>query len=912
MKNLPEQLSRALADRYRIERELGAGGMATVYLAHDIRHDRRVAIKVLRPELAAVIGAERFLSEIKTTANLQHPHILGLIDSGTAVADHESRVTELATLDPRPSSLVYYVMPFVDGESLRDRLEREKQLGVTEAVRIATEVASALDYAHRHGVIHRDIKPENILLHDGQALVADFGIALAVSRSDGASRMTETGMSLGTPHYMSPEQAMGEREITARSDVYALGAMTYEMLVGEPPFSGPTAQAIVARVLTAEPAPISATRKRVPEHVEDAVLTALQKLPADRFATAAGFADALTGRAPMRNVTSRGGKSARKPWHGWIGWTGLGVAAVALALIAWRRFTEPAPPEARFAVALPRGQELALTMQGTHFAVSQDGALLVYTGGDSVYGRLWVKRRNSLVATSIPGTEGAYNPFISPDNRSVGFFTDVNGRTLKVVPLSGGPARTVVSAPLGNSGAAWGSDGYIYFDADQSGLQRIRPDGSDRSTILPLDVAHHEAGIAWPQVLPGAHTVIMRMRRLDDVPSDFSIVAVRIGSGQRATLARGVSAAYLAGHLLFITADGTLDIAPFSEKALKLTGPSTAVLSAVRIAGNYSGVDLAAAADGTLYYLAGSSAAGAQVQWVERNGTARPVDPNWSEAGEIRGLALSPDGSKAAVEISRVGSTGTDIWIKLLPNGPLSRLTLDPASDSRPVFSSDGRSVIFLSERVSPEAIFERSADGAGDDRLLVQAKRNITEVTLSRDGKWLVARTSSADSGSDDILAMQIGRDSTLRPIIGTPAAETNPALSPDGRWLAYVSTATGRREVYVRPFPNVNDGVWLISTDGGFEPRWSNSGRELFFRRNTGTDNILVADVQTAPVFHAGTPHPLLSTDAAVGLDYIRYAVSPDDRRFLMVGRTNPDVQPDLVRIEHFDDHLTEESAP
>src|SRR4026209_36120 len=226
------QLSAALADRYRIEREVGAGGMATVYLAQDLKHDRKVAIKVLRPELAAVIGAERFLREIKTIANLQHPHILGLIDSGEV------------------NGTAYYVMPFVEGESLRDRLAREKMLPVGDAMRIATEVASALDYAHRHGVIHRDIKPENILLHDGSALVADFGIALAASKAGGTS-ITENGMSVGTPHYMSPEQAMGEREITARSDIYALGAVTYEMLIGEPPFSGPTPPAIVRHALHA-------------------------------------------------------------------------------------------------------------------------------------------------------------------------------------------------------------------------------------------------------------------------------------------------------------------------------------------------------------------------------------------------------------------------------------------------------------------------------------------------------------------------------------------------------------------------------------------------------------------------------------------------------------------------------------
>ena len=278
------QLRTALADRYRIERHLGAGGMATVYLAHDLRHDRPVAVKVLRPELAAVIGADRFLAEIKTTANLQHPHILPLHDSGET------------------DGFLFYVMPYVEGESLRERLTREKQLPVEEAVRIATEVADALDYAHRHGVIHRDIKPENVLLHDGRALVADFGIALAVSTAGGGTRMTETGMSLGTPHYMSPEQAMGEREITAKSDVYALACVLYEMLVGEPPFTGPTAQAIVARVMTEDPRSLTLQRRSVPPHLEAAVNKALEKVPADRFNPVAQFVEAIAPRLSVAEV----------------------------------------------------------------------------------------------------------------------------------------------------------------------------------------------------------------------------------------------------------------------------------------------------------------------------------------------------------------------------------------------------------------------------------------------------------------------------------------------------------------------------------------------------------------------------------------------------------------------------------
>ena len=276
-------LATALADRYRVGRELGHGGMATVFVAEDLKHGRHVAIKILRPEVAAAVGAERFVREIRTSAGLQHPNILGLIDSGEA------------------GGTAYYVMPLVDGESLRDRLQREKQLPIADAVRIACEVSSALDYAHRRGIVHRDIKPENILLQEGHALVADFGIAIGVAGS-GETRVTEPGVSVGTPHYMSPEQAMGEREITARSDVYALGCVIYEMLLGEPPFTGPTTQSIVARVLTERPGSIAARRSTVPLAVERVIHTALQKLPADRFATTVAFSAALTSAAAESTV----------------------------------------------------------------------------------------------------------------------------------------------------------------------------------------------------------------------------------------------------------------------------------------------------------------------------------------------------------------------------------------------------------------------------------------------------------------------------------------------------------------------------------------------------------------------------------------------------------------------------------
>jgi serine/threonine protein kinase len=306
-------LASALSGRYEIDREIGRGGMATVYLARDLKHDRKVALKVLQPDLAAALGAERFLTEIRTTANLQHPHILPLHDSGDA------------------NGSLFYVMPFVEGETLRARLERNGPLPIDDALTITREVLSALDYAHRAHVVHRDIKPENILLHDGHALVADFGIALAVQQAGGA-RMTQTGLSLGTPQYMSPEQAMGERQIDGRADIYATGAVLYEMLTGEPPFAGQTVQAIVAKVMTERPTPPSTLRDTVPASVEAAVLRSLAKLPADRFASAKEFADALS-------VPSSAPVARRRPESAILPWAVAGAALIAavVASAAWLR-----------------------------------------------------------------------------------------------------------------------------------------------------------------------------------------------------------------------------------------------------------------------------------------------------------------------------------------------------------------------------------------------------------------------------------------------------------------------------------------------------------------------------------------------------------------------------------------------
>jgi eukaryotic-like serine/threonine-protein kinase len=891
---LLDRLTTALAGRYTIERELGAGGMATVYLAQDLRHHRRVAIKVLRPELAAVIGAERFLSEITTTANLQHPHILPLFDSGAA------------------DSFLFYVMPFVEGESLRDRLTREKQLPVADAVRIAREVASALDYAHRHGVIHRDIKPENVMLHDGQALVADFGIALAASKA-GGSRMTETGMSLGTPHYMSPEQAMGEREITARSDVYALGAITYEMLLGEPPFTGPTAQAIIAKVLTSEPVAPSVQRRSVPPAVDAAVMTALEKLPADRFGSAAEFADALTAPASRPPLArSRSGSWLERHAVPVVGV--LGVVALAASVLALRRTSGPVTSDVtRFGIELATAEGLA-PVGGRRVAWSPDGRAFAYVGTSSGGGtQIWLRTLDALTPTSIAGTDGATSPFFSPDGQQVGFVT-TTPFALKVVPRGGGKATVIVADSLSGGGGEWSDDGWIYFDAGPS-ISRIRPDGTGREVVTALDSARKEIGIAWPQALPGQRGVIFRVRRLGDDVGNYGIFVYDLKRRTRTPLVKATFARYVpSGHLLYVLADGSLMAQRFDLDRLAVAGEPLLIARGLGI-GAFGVADLAISPAGSMLYSTGGGITTAVPVWVGRDGASTPIDSSWHIFAS--GLALSPDGSRLALHLSAPsgGSTSRseDIWVKQLPDGPMSRLTFEGEQNRRPTWSHDGREILFLSSRSGPSALYRQRADGGAPAERTIGAEVRAqigTEIPLgegleSPDGRWLILRSETGAPGDGDIFAMRIGIDTVPRPIIASPFQELAPALSPDGRWLAYTSNETGRREMYVRPFPDVSAGKYQVSTAGGSSPRWSHRGDELFYR-SLG-DDFIAARVRLVPTFSLVSQKPLFSAVGYTpGLEHASFDVSPDDRRFLML-RTGSlaraaDETPHLILVQNF----------
>jgi serine/threonine-protein kinase len=874
----PARLTAALADRYRLERELGQGGMATVYLAHDLKHERQVALKVLRPELAAVIGAERFLAEIKTTAHLQHPHILPLFDSGAA------------------DSFLFYVMPYVEGESLRNRLTREKQLPIADAVRIGSEVASALDYAHRHGIIHRDIKPENILLHDGRALVADFGIALAASKA-GGTRMTETGMSLGTPHYMSPEQAMGEREITARSDVYALGCVLYEMLVGEPPFTGPTAQAVVAKVMTEAPRPLLPTRHTIPPHVEAAVLTALEKLPADRFASAAEFATALGD--PSRTVGP--GRTTLHPMSGQrrrsralilVG--AVAVVTAGLALWGWLRPGRPGPVM-RFSVSFPSGEAIQ-AVQTARVAISPDGSRLVYVGPDSVSGtQLWVRPMSALASRPLPGTGGAQAPFLNPEGTAVAFFVGQPG-DLRVVPVDGGPVRTVVRDSAFPWGGDWHTDGNIYFSrAPTHGLARIPATGGRSVPVSEPDTAAGVTEHDFPHVLPGGQTALVQAWATSF--QDAKISLVDFAAGTATPLLEGVVARYLpTGHILYVNAGGVLQVAPFDVGKRSLTGPPVTVTEGVQVDPSGGAGQFAASNSGTLLYMPGQSRG--QVVWVDRAGRITPVDSTWT--GAFKDPALSPDGNRLVVAVTT--TQGQQIWVKQLPRGPLTSITRGSGSAERPAWSPDGRRIAFIRRPgQSRSSIWIQRSDGSASAESLVVASRSIDEVAWAPDGRSVLYRVGG--TGSRDLYATSIPATGASRPVLTENFDELGADVSPDGHWFAYVSNESGRNEVYVRRYDDPGAGRTQVSVVGGAEPRWAHSGRELFFRGPRA--EMMVAEVTIGAAFRARPPRVLFQA-AGMASDYFHrsYDVGPDDRRFLMIRVSEG--QTDLVLVVNWFEEL------
>src|SRR5688572_22283901 len=870
----------ALAERYEIEREIGRGGMATVFLAQDRKHRRPVALKLLNRQLGAVLGVDRFLAEIQVMARLQHPNLLPLFDSGEVHPELPSH--------PDGPGFLFYVMPYVAGESLRARLRRERQLPIAEAIAITVAVAGALDHAHRHEVVHRDLKPENILLHDGHPLVADFGIALAVSKA-GGSRLTQTGVRIGTPQYMSPEQIAGEGAIDGRSDIFALGCVLYEMLTGDPPHTGSSVQAVIARILSEPPRGVRTVRPNVPEAVEQALDRALAKLPADRFATAQEFAAALSAAGPPYFATPRRGIPAAPPslrarLHDPVLLT-LGAAAVlggASAVWMWMRARQAPPPvTARFVVP-------GLTPGGTFSpTITPDGRSLVFPGRVDGKRMLLLRPIDGLEARPIAGTEGASYAVISPDGRSVAFRSSptlATGR-LSRVPLEGG-TPTVLTTTHGNP--TWGRGGAIALShGDQGGLSWISAAG--QGPLHPLTRPAESAGEAShmsPLFTPDGKAVVFTVQkggRLGVVQGELAIVQLDQGaSGPAPHVPLGVEGRYAIGvvddWLIYLGLDrSTLMAVRLDQGRRRVVGAPVTVLQ------DTQGGGVGLSANGTLIY---TRVSGAQSTLLLVDGRgARQVIPGIPGPTFLSFPRISPDGRRMAIQND--SPQGTDVWILDLAGGLPARLTTSGNATS-PVWTPDGKRIVFVATATGgAQELWWQPANGSAPAEKLLRGEDRLLPAFVTGDGRTLVYQMRVGDIIS--IWSLRLDGDPAPRSVVREGFHNRTPALSPDGRWMAYVSDASGRDEIYVRPFPG--DGAPVaISNGGGTEPVWSRNGERLYYRTGDGTGRSLVAATvsRTARIFAVTSAVALFADDLFPGRPQRNYDVMPGMNRFVMVGDT------------------------
>lgn len=806
-----DRLTRALADRYRIERELGQGGMAAVYLAEDLKHHRRVAVKVLHPDLSAILGAERFHQEISLTAGLQHPHILPLFDSGSA------------------DGLLYYVMPYVEGETLRTRLTREVQLSVPEAVRIASEVADALEYAHRHSVIHRDIKPENILLRDNHALVMDFGIALAVAQA--GDRLTQTGTSLGTPQYMAPEQASGDRHLDGRVDVYALGVVTYEMLVGEPPFTGPTVQAIMAKVMTEEPRAISVTRRSVPEHVEAAVLTALEKVPADRFGSPGEYQRALAGSAPTPVRITRAQTPASMP-HRTLWW---GAALVAVGVLGFLLGSggKAGSPVAGFGRATKVTWERGLEIEP---ALSPDGRSVAYAAGTSQRMQIYVRQVAGGRPIQLTGDANVSqtNPQWSVDGTRIYFVTDSG---LSSAPAAGGSARPEMRTPGGQVvSAAISPDGATIVFAVGDSLYLHQQSGENRF-LAPVREASlcHWAPSGTVIACASGNSFYSQLGHLYGNIASSRIVTVHVPDGVVTAVTDSLwtnqSPAWSGdGRWLYYVSNR---LGPLDLYAAPVRGDGRTTGPAVRLTTGLGAHEISISRSGTRFaYNQLTAAANLWMMPFPPPNAAAGV-PLTSGSQVIESMDASRDGQWVYYN-SDVSGRSEIYRMRLTPLittfGPPEpeQVTFDSIDDFAPSPSPDGRSVAFHSFKAGSRDIYVLPLDG-GPVQQVTNSPRQEGQASWSPDGHT-IAFTEYGVTGAVAVTSDTVG--GWRKPVRISPYGAW-PRFSPDGRSIAFASNTLGGSLVVIGPGP-ADHHVVVDSAAGHLVEalRWSPDGRTIYFK--------------------------------------------------------------------------------
>jgi Tol biopolymer transport system component/tRNA A-37 threonylcarbamoyl transferase component Bud32 len=907
------RLQSALGGAYRVERELGGGGMSYVFVAEETAFKRFVVIKVLRPDLAEAISAKRFQREIQLAARLQHPHIVPLLSAGEV------------------DGLLYYTMPFVDGESLRDRLRREGELPIDDTVRFIRDVTSALAYAHRHGVVHRDIKPENVLLSDGGAVVADFGIAkaLSASRTHGddtvmVSNITERGMALGTPLYMAPEQAADNPAADHRADLYALGAMVYEMLAGRPPFEGRSSQQLMAAHAVETPHPVANRRPNTPPGLATLVMRCLEKQPADRpqsaqeILAALDHAVAMGAAAPLSSsgVDARTMVLLRRPIH-LMAWaltaTLVGVGA-GLAIAPLRRAERLAQPS-WFDLALPDSAMPHEIGEVGSIALSPDGSEVAYIGTPAQ--SLFVRPLHERLPQRIEGTEGAACPVFSPDGRWIAFISNLR---LKKIPVRGGSPVTLADSAAGCP-VAWTDRNDLLF-IWRGPLFRVSADGGPVSLVTRGDSSLGVSNILPSHALPGGKAALVCIGTGIAGTQQLGVVSLPSGSLKRLTDATppGLSsvplqhcpAQYASGYVLFAR-NRTLFARPFSLRTLGFTGPEVPLL-------RDSLVSFSTTANKTLAYISAAAPRSFNLVAVGEGGKTRTLGGRDEEAGLTgsrllsvgRRVAttpldtayyswprLSPDGKRVVMEL--YGNSKEVLWVYDIASHTLSRLNTRSRGGQPTAWTADGRKVVYIqidSGNIGgPRRVVSQPWDGSAPARDLIRFPERFSgsihtmfDISIGPSHGY-AAFVVANFSDTADVWIAPLDTPSAARPFVATGAREFQPRLSPDGKLLAYTTNETGPFEVKIRSV--LGPATLLqVSSGGGFQPLWSRDGRQLFYRAPgfmSAPGFLMRATIARGEELSVARRDTLFR-DIFDVFDVVNYDVFPDGKELLMVRPNRP----------------------
>jgi len=862
---------------YKILSLLGVGGMGEVFLAQDTTLDRKAALKFLPEELQQdSIARKRFLREAKSAAALDHPFICHIHEVGEVEGKS------------------FISMEYVQGETLKDKLAAGP-LPLKDALEKATEVAEALEEAHKQGIVHRDLKPSNIMLTpQGHVKVMDFGLAKRVTPVEGQEQeittaLTKQGATLGTVPYMSPEQVRGQ-EVDTRSDIFSFGVVLYEMLTGVNPFKAGSAMDTAHAILGETPPPLTRYTENIPVLLQHTVRKMLAKEADRRYQlihdvrTNLGELIEESGDS-IREVAARpsGASSAAGGWRRAIPWSVAAVAVIVAGVAIWILMRSTLQPSLKKLEITPPATAPLANFGSNELVISPDGTRIVYQAATAGRTQLYVRSLDELIATPIAGTEGALgNPFFSPDGESVAFFTTDN--KLKKISLMGGTPITLCDTFRAGLTGSWAEDTIVFSQGPGLGalweLYQVSANGGEPESLAVPDAEKRERQYSSPEILPGGKTVLF------DIwlgGTSLQTAVLSLETGERKVLLEGGRQAHYAptGHLVYeLPGTGTLVAVPFDLGRLEIAGDSVPILQGVRQTPN-GWVDYSFSGDGTLVYAPGGSGAGlSRLVWVDRQGA---VEPLGTPPHVYRGPRLSPDGRRLAVQIQGPG----DIWVYDIARETLTRLTFE-GDNSQPHWTPDGKRVTWRSIRDGvPGNLFWKLADGTGAVERLTTSEFRQNPGSWSPDGQVLAfhQQPSVGSSATNrDIWILPLEGERKPQSILQTQFNELAPVFSPDGRWLAYVSDESGRNEIYVRPFPEVEKGKWQISTDGGTELRWAANG-ELFYRNESG-DQMMAVNITTEPTFGAGTPRLLFEgvyTRSQGGSAF--YDVTPDGQRFVMV---------------------------